>query len=81
MRRLNFCFLALALLLPGAVAAQEADPWTVLKNVRKSLVESGPTGAGFVQTYIPAGFTSGEKESGRLALHLPDCLRWDYTDP
>lgn len=81
MKRLKFHLLALALLLPGAVAAQEADPWTVLKNVRKSLVESGPTGASFVQTYIPAGFTSGEKESGRLALHLPDCLRWDYTDP
>jgi len=81
MRRLNFCLLALALLLPGAVAAQEVDPWSLLKNVRKSLVESGPTGANFVQTYIPAGFTSGEKESGRLALHLPDCLRWDYIEP
>ena len=38
------------------------------KSVRQSLVDAGPTGAGFVQTYIPAGFSSGEKESGRLAL-------------
>ncbi|HEV2846328.1 MAG TPA: outer membrane lipoprotein carrier protein LolA [Thermoanaerobaculia bacterium] len=82
MRRFKL-FLALALLPLGALpaAAQEVDPWSLLKNVRKSLVESGPTGASFVQTFIPAGFTSGEKESGRLALHLPDCLRWDYTEP
>jgi outer membrane lipoprotein-sorting protein len=62
-------------------AAQEVDPWASLKTVRQSLVEAGPTGAGFVQTYIPAGFTSGEKENGKLALALPDCLRWDYTAP
>jgi outer membrane lipoprotein-sorting protein len=82
MRRLNL-LLAFTLVSLGALpaAAQEVDPWNLLKNVRKSLVESGPTGATFVQTYIPAGFTSGEKESGRLALQLPDCLRWDYTDP
>ena len=40
-----------------------------------------PTSATFTQTYIPAGFTSGEKESGSLSLHLPDCLRWDYQEP
>jgi len=49
--------------------------------VRRSLVEAGPTTAIFTQTYIPAGFTSGEKESGSLSLHLPDCLRWDYQEP
>jgi hypothetical protein len=53
----------------------------VLKGVRQSLVEAGPTQAVFTQTYIPAGFTSGEKESGQIALALPDCLRWDYQDP
>jgi outer membrane lipoprotein-sorting protein len=62
-------------------AAADVDPWATLKSVRQSLVDAGPTGASFVQTYIPAGFTSGEKENGRLALNLPDCLRWDYTDP
>jgi hypothetical protein len=35
----------------------------------------------FVQTYTPNGFTSGEKESGQLALAVPDCLRWDYEEP
>jgi hypothetical protein len=57
------------------------DPWKVLQGVRQSLVDSGPTGATFTQTYIPAGFSSGDSEAGRLALALPDCLRWDYQDP
>jgi outer membrane lipoprotein-sorting protein len=62
-------------------ASSAADPWSWLTRVRRSLVEAGPTTATFTQTYIPAGFTSGEKETGGLSLHLPDCLRWDYQDP
>ncbi|HEV8580256.1 MAG TPA: outer membrane lipoprotein carrier protein LolA [Thermoanaerobaculia bacterium] len=72
---------ALALLGFWPAAAQEVDPWTVLKNVRQSLVEAGPTGASFVQTFIASGFSSGDQESGRIALALPDCMRWDYTNP
>ncbi|HEY0557469.1 MAG TPA: hypothetical protein VGG20_24650, partial [Thermoanaerobaculia bacterium] len=66
MKRAILLFSALAL-LAGAIpmAAEEVDPWTVLKTVRQSLVAAGPTGASFVQTYIPAGFSSGEKESGK----------------
>ena len=31
---------------------------------------------------LPAGFTSGENESGRGSRSsLPDCLRWDYAEP
>ncbi|HVT60807.1 MAG TPA: outer membrane lipoprotein carrier protein LolA [Thermoanaerobaculia bacterium] len=70
--------------LPTSTASSPAatsDPWSVLSRVRRSLVEAGPTGAAFTQTYIPAGFASGEKETGRLALALPDCLRWDYSNP
>jgi outer membrane lipoprotein-sorting protein len=63
---------------PGASAS---DPWSWLTRVRRSLVEAGPTAASFSQTYVPAGFSSGEKETGSLSLHLPDCLRWDYQDP
>ena len=87
MKRTTLCLFALALVFGGALpAAAQApltqdDPWAVLASVRQSLVEAGPTGARFVQTYIPAGFSSGEKESGQLALQLPDCLRWDYTEP
>lgn len=82
MRRPHLMFLALLVLGAVAVAAQQAaDPWTVLKTVRQSLVEAGPTGASFVQTFTAAGFSSGDQESGRLALQLPDCMRWDYTNP
>lgn len=82
MKRTTLCLFALALVFGGALpAAAQDDPWAVLASVRQSLVEAGPTGARFVQTYIPAGFSSGEKESGQLALQLPDCLRWDYTEP
>jgi hypothetical protein len=49
--------------------------------VRESLREAGPTAAEFTQSYVPAGFSTGEEESGRLALALPDCLRWDYREP
>lgn len=66
---------------PPSAASSAADPWSWLTRVRRSLVEAGPTTATFSQTYIPAGFASGEKETGSLALHLPDCLRWDYKDP
>jgi outer membrane lipoprotein-sorting protein len=78
--------LALAILALPALGRAQApaaapDPWALLQDVRRSLVAGGPTGAEFSQVYIPAGFTSGESEKGRLALALPDCLRWDYQDP
>src|SRR5947208_2649286 len=79
-RRPHLLLAALALAALPAFA-QEADPWTTLKNVRLSLVEAGPTGADFTQTFTAAGFSSGDKESGHLALSLPDCMRWDYTNP
>lgn len=81
-RRMLTIFVACAAFAASAALAQEQpDPWSLLDGVRDSLVEAGPTGAKFTQTYVPAGFSSGEKESGRLALHLPDCLRWDYDEP
>ena len=81
---LLLAFLAVLVVLAvaaGVDAQDAADPWATLQGVRTSLVEAGPTGAAFVQTYVPAGFTSGEQESGTLALALPDCLRWDYQKP
>jgi len=67
---------------PALVAGAAApDAWATLDRVRHSLVAAGPTTASFVQTYVPAGFTRGEKESGQLSLSLPDCLRWDYREP
>ena len=73
-----------ALFLLGLAAplrALEADPWAALEKVRGRLAASGPRVAEFEHLYLPAGFSQGEKESGRLALSLPDCLRWDYGEP
>lgn len=78
-----FVCLSLASFTAFGAETQKAEdyPWALLSGVRRSLVEAGPTEAGFTQTYIPAGFASGEKETGRMFLALPDCLRWDYKDP
>ncbi len=81
MRRLSLLFLALLAFGALPVLAQDTDPWAVLKSVRQSLVDAGPTGANFVQTFTAAGFSTGDQESGRIALQLPDCMRWDYTNP
>ncbi len=80
MKRLQLLLAAFALTALPALA-QEADPWATLKSVRQSLVDAGPTGATFVQTFTAAGFSSGDQESGQLALSLPDCMRWDYAKP
>lgn len=73
--------LALALLLlGGATGAGAEEPWSLLERVRDELTRS-PRQADFVQSYIPAGFSSGEREEGRLFVALPDCVRWDYQSP
>lgn len=66
---------------PGAAADAASDPWTVLDRLRRELAAGGPLLGDFVQTFTPAGFSSGETESGRLALSMPDCLRFDYLEP
>jgi outer membrane lipoprotein-sorting protein len=68
---------------PGPSADPSADgaAWRILAAVRDSLVEAGPTRASFTQTFIPAGFSSGDQERGTLSIDLPECLRWDYAEP
>ena len=56
------------------------DPWIALKTLRSNL-EAQPLLAEFVQEYLPAGFTSGDRESGVIYLDLPGCVRWDYLEP
>lgn len=75
--------LAALLLTFGAAAAQGAapDPWRTLERLRGELAHAGPLGTEFTQSYVPAGFESGDTESGTVALGLPDCLRWDYRQP
>lgn len=70
----------LALLAPLAAPAAGADGWAVLSELRRRL-EAAPQVAEFRQEFLPAGFSSGDSESGRLTLALPGCLRWDYDEP
>jgi outer membrane lipoprotein-sorting protein len=72
--------LVLAVLISGPAGAGDS-PWQSIETFRKNLAQRSPFTAAFVQTYLPEGFSTGEKEAGRMALHLPDCLRWDYGEP
>lgn len=83
-------FLAAALaatLVPCAIAAgaaaapAPADPWALVQALRSALADDAPLQANFEQTFVPAGFSSGETERGNFSLALPDCLRWDYEEP
>ena len=65
------------------VAAEESEatnPWQRLQSVR-AILTATPTSATFVQEFQPAGFSSGDRESGMMYLALPDCIRWDYQLP
>ncbi len=72
--------LGVALLLCVA-PLQAEDAWTVIERFRSHLEDRSPFSAKFDQTYLPEGFSTGETESGRFSLSLPECLRWDYDDP
>ena len=77
-----FALLAALVALAAVARADEAaEPWRELEKVRGELAHQSPLAAEFTQSYVPAGFESGDSESGRVALGLPDCLRWDYTNP
>ena len=72
----------LALALPlGAEDAADFSPWALLEGLRNEMQSSGPMTSRFVQTYVPAGFSEGDTESGHLSMWLPDCLRWNYEEP
>jgi len=72
--------LTLILALPVAAGAQP-DPWSSLQQARDAMQKQGPRLIGFTQTYLPAGFDRGEEETGRVAVDLPRCVRWDYDQP
>jgi hypothetical protein len=65
---------------PPRPAVCQADAWSHLQTLRDNLADR-PLTADFVQTYLPAGFSAGEEESGEIHLAIPDCLRWDYSSP
>jgi len=71
-----------ALAIGGGTAARAADEWEHLRALRERLQASeGIQVVDFVQTFVPSGFSTGERESGRMSLSLPHCLRWDYSTP
>ena len=72
--------LLLLWLLGGSVGAQD-DAWSIVERFRGNLEAAGPFSARFVQHFVPEGFSTPETEAGRMALSLPECLRWDYDDP
>lgn len=79
-----FTLLALAALVAGLgspdLAAAQPDPWGQLQALKDGLTGK-VVSADFVQTFLPAGFSSGDEEAGVLHLSIPDCLRWDYQQP
>lgn len=70
--------LVFATVLLASDSAFAQDPWKTLDGTRSSLVAAGPTVADFYQTFLFPGSKTPEKETGQIALDLPDCLRWDY---
>lgn len=82
--QLSNCLLMVLLLGARSAAAttpNNPDPWSLLGQAREAMHKSGPQLWSFTQTYLPTGFDRGEEESGRVALDLPRCVRWDYDDP
>lgn len=63
-----------------AEGSEPADAWNWLQSVRDGL-STTPSSAAFIQTFRPAGFDSGDRESGSLYISLPACVRWDYKVP
>ncbi len=66
---------------PVLATETENSPWVLLETLRSALQKSGPMTGRFTQTYVPAGFETGDRESGHLSIWLPDCLRWNYVEP
>ncbi len=92
MRRLLTATMVIGTVVSGAVvsevrrstalssATRAGDAWAVLAEARRDF-EVAPWTADFVQTYVPAGFATGDRETGRVSISLPDSLRWDYEVP
>lgn len=72
----------LGLALPASANdPTEFSPWVLLEKLRDGMQSSGPMTSQFTQTYIPAGFSDGDREQGHMSMWLPDCLRWNYEAP
>jgi outer membrane lipoprotein-sorting protein len=63
-----------------ATTQSQVDPWSQMQALKDRLAGERVS-ADFVQTFLPAGFSSGDEEAGVMHLSIPDCLRWDYLQP
>lgn len=59
----------------------DPDPWQVLAEVRDQLRADSPLETRFTQSFVPSGFSTGDRESGALYVDLPRCLRFEYREP
>lgn len=69
---------AMGLAAPTAHADERS--WSTLDKLRTTLEKRSPLSAEFQQSLIPSGFSpeDADIETGKLAMNLPTCLRWDY---
>lgn len=72
--------LALGMIASPMLAEDQEDAWVLLGELRDGLTAAAQA-ASFVQHFLPAGFATGDQESGKLYLSLPECVRWDYLLP
>ncbi len=64
----------------GGLDTEADTAWNALTATRNALAQSARA-VPFQQTFVPAGFSSGDLETGVVSFDLPDCLRWDYHQP
>ncbi|MGH9399142.1 MAG: outer membrane lipoprotein carrier protein LolA, partial [Thermoanaerobaculia bacterium] len=70
--------LALALV---AAAPLPPEAQSALDRARAHYADGAAYAAAFVQAYTPAGFTTGQSESGTVWIQAPERLRFDYEAP
>ena len=64
-----------------AAAAGAADPAGELARAARYFRDGKAHRASFVQTFTPAGFSKGRRESGEIVVQAPENLRFDYESP
>lgn len=76
----SLIFAAAASGQPAGTGTPTDDAWAALTATRNALAHAA-IALPFDQTFVPAGFNSGDHETGVASFGLPDCVRWDYLDP
>lgn len=67
-----------AVFLAIASGALAADPAAELSRLAKSFQDGRAHTADFTQSFLAAGFTRAQKETGVLTVQAPENLRFDY---